>query len=278
MTKDYYQILGVSKDATQEQIKAAYRKLAFKYHPDRNKEDPSMAEKMKEINEAYAVLSDQTKRREYDTYKESYGSFASQRYREKYSAEDIFRGSDINQIFEEMSRAFGFRNFDEIFKEFYGSQYQTFTFSKPGVFGRGFVFYGSKPFKGDYAEQQGKFAEGKAPYFSGPSFAGLLNKFLVNKLEKAFGVTLPEKGKDLHDRITLTPEQAQKGGRIEYSPQKWGKSQKIIVNIPPGIREGQKIRLKGMGLKGKGGGESGDLYLEVKIQVPLLRRIKSLFK
>jgi DnaJ-class molecular chaperone len=278
MAKDYYQILGVSKDASQEQIKAAYRKLAFQYHPDRNKEDPAMAEKMKEINEAYAVLSNPAKRREYDTYKESYGSFASQRYREKYSDEDIFRGSDINQIFEEMSRAFGFRNFEEIFKEFYGSQYQTFTFRRPGFFGKGFVFYASKPFRRDYAGQQKKFAESKAQYFSGPPIAGLFNRFLVNRLEKAFGVKLPEKGKDLYDRIMLTPEQAQKGCRTEYSPKIWGKPRKIIVKVPPGIRDGQKIRLKGMGAKGKGGEEAGDLYLEVKIQVPLLQKIKKLFK
>ena len=66
MDRDYYQILGVSEDASQEQIKAAYRRLAFQYHPDRNKEDTAAAEKMKEINEAYAILSNQAKRKEYD--------------------------------------------------------------------------------------------------------------------------------------------------------------------------------------------------------------------
>jgi curved DNA-binding protein CbpA len=84
MDRDYYQILGVSEDASQEQIKAAYRRLAFQYHPDRNKEDTAAAEKMKEINEAYAILSNQAKRKEYDTFKDSYGSFASQRYRQRY--------------------------------------------------------------------------------------------------------------------------------------------------------------------------------------------------
>ena len=90
MSKDYYQILGLNKDASQEQIKAAYRKLAFQYHPDRNKEDPAAAEKMKELNEAYAVLSDPVKRKEYDTYRVSYGSFASQRFRENNFEDDIF--------------------------------------------------------------------------------------------------------------------------------------------------------------------------------------------
>jgi len=96
MSKDYYQILGLNKDASQEQIKAAYRKLAFQYHPDRNKEDPAAAEKMKELNEAYAVLSDPVKRKEYDTYRDSYGSFASQRFRENYSEEDIRR--DVQSV------------------------------------------------------------------------------------------------------------------------------------------------------------------------------------
>jgi len=63
---DYYQILGLDKDASQKQIKEAYRKLAFKYHPNRNKEHPETAEKMKRVNEAYAVLSDTEKRGEYD--------------------------------------------------------------------------------------------------------------------------------------------------------------------------------------------------------------------
>lgn len=249
MAKDYYQFLGVSKDATPEQIKDAYRKLAFKYHPDRNKEDPAAAEKMKQINEAYAVLSDQAKRKEYDTYRESYGSFASQKFRESYSDEDIFKGSDINQILEEMSRAFGFRNFDEIFKEFYGSKYQTFVFRSPGFFGRGFISYG-----------------------------GFLNKFIKHRLENAFGIKYAEKGRDFYDFLYLNPKQAQQGGKVEYSLQKWGKSQQIIVKVPPNIKSGQKIRLKGMGGRGKGGGEAGDLYLEVIIRVPLLQKITNLFR
>lgn len=273
MSKDYYQILGLNKDASQEQIKAAYRKLAFQYHPDRNKEDPAAAEKMKELNEAYAVLSDPVKRKEYDTYRDSYGSFASQRFRENYSEEDIFRDSDINQIFEEMSKAFGFRNFDEIFKEFYGSRYQTFTFRRPGVFGRGFIsFYGFSP----YTEQREEFQEqGKMPHFP---FAGILNRFLMRRLEKAFGVKFPERGRDLYDVLVLTPEQAQKGEKVKYSYQKWGKPQKIMVKIPPGIKDGQRIRLRGLGTEGRGGGEAGDLYLEVKIQVPMLQKIKRLFR
>ena len=66
--KDYYQILGVSRDASDEEIKKAYRRLALKYHPDRNPDDPSAEERFKEIAEAYAVLSDPQKRAEYDRF------------------------------------------------------------------------------------------------------------------------------------------------------------------------------------------------------------------
>ena len=116
---DYYQILEVDRNVTPQTIKEAYRRLAFQYHPDRNRGNPSAVEKMKEINEAYAVLFDPRKRRDYDTLREQYGPYGYDRFKQSYSEQDIFRGSDINQIFEEMARAFGFRSFDEIFKESY---------------------------------------------------------------------------------------------------------------------------------------------------------------
>jgi curved DNA-binding protein len=126
--KDYYKILGVSREATPKQIKEAYRNLAFQYHPDRNGGSAEAVERMKQINEAYAVLSDPAKRRQYDGFRQTYGDSAYNRFRDGYSEEDIFRGSDINQIFEELSRAFGFRGFEDVFKEAYGSGYRTFEF------------------------------------------------------------------------------------------------------------------------------------------------------
>ena len=70
--EDYYQVLGVDKNATAKQIKEAYRQLAFKFHPDRNKENTSVVEEMKKVNEAYAVLSNPAKKREYDTLKNQF--------------------------------------------------------------------------------------------------------------------------------------------------------------------------------------------------------------
>ena len=78
--KDYYQVLGVDHNASPQKIKEAYRKLAFQYHPDRNKENPSAVEKMKEINEAYAVLSDPKKKSDYDTFHDQYGPYGYDRF------------------------------------------------------------------------------------------------------------------------------------------------------------------------------------------------------
>jgi curved DNA-binding protein len=263
---DYYQILGVDRNATPQTIKEAYRKLAFQYHPDRNKENPSTVEKMKEINEAYAVLSDPRKRRDYDSLREQYGSYGYDRFRQSYSEEDIFRGSDINQILEEMAKAFGFRGFDEVFRESYGQGYRTFEFRRPGVFGRGFIFFG--PGFGRKNQQE-------IPV-SSEIFPGVAGKFVRYLLKKTFGIREAVRGKDLEDVIYLDPRQALEGAKGKYLHRK--RSKELIVTVPSGMKEGQKIRLKGMGEPGKEGGEPGDLYLNVRIKKPLLQRVKDLLK
>ena len=104
--KDYYKILGVSKTASQDDIKKAFKKLAFKYHPDKNPGDKKSEDHFKEVNEAYAVLSDEKKRRQYD-------QFGSSGFHQRYSQEDIFRGFDARDIFSEMG--FGGDIFGTIF-------------------------------------------------------------------------------------------------------------------------------------------------------------------
>ncbi len=256
--RDYYQILGVEKDAGPKEIKAAYRQLAFKYHPDRNRENPEASEEMKSVNEAYAVLSDTAKRHEYDMLRQRFGSSAHQQFRNNYSEQDIFSGSDINHVFEEMAKAFGFRGFDDIFKEFYGKEYRTFQFKRPGIFAGGFIFTGS--FKSGEYGQSLLAPSGKL---------GKLSRFLLKQIS---GFEMAKNGKDVDDVIRLTPEQALKGGPYAYFLRK--KSKKLVVKIPPGVREGQRIRLSGMGEDGKGGGTSGDLYLKVQIKRPLIQKIK----
>ena len=106
--RDYYEVLGVQKGATKDQIKDAYRKLALQFHPDRNK-SPEAEGRFKEISEAYAVLSDDEKRKQYD-------SFGREGVYQRYSQEDIFRGVDFGEFFKGM----GFGGFDDIFAQMFG--------------------------------------------------------------------------------------------------------------------------------------------------------------
>jgi curved DNA-binding protein len=113
--KDYYQVLGLHRDASEDEIKRAYRKLALKVHPDHHPDDSESEEKFKEINEAYAVLSDPEKRREFNRF--GYAGF-----KQRYTREDVFR--DFN--FEEILRGLG-------------SEFERFAFRRPfcGKRGRG---------------------------------------------------------------------------------------------------------------------------------------------
>ncbi len=107
--QDYYEILGVPRNSSVEEMKNAYRKLALKYHPDRNK-SPDAEEKFKEISEAYAVLSDDEKRRQYDTY-------GREGVYQRYGQEDIFRGANFDDVFRDMGFGFGF---EDVFSQFFG--------------------------------------------------------------------------------------------------------------------------------------------------------------
>ena len=145
--RDYYTILNIEKNASPSEIKNAYRELALRYHPDKNRGNPAALEKMKEINEAYAVLSNPSKRKEYDTLQARFGETAYDRFRQSYSDQDIFKGSDINHIIEELAKAFGLRGFEDLFKDVYGKNYQSFEFRRKGGYAKGFFFSsGRNPF------------------------------------------------------------------------------------------------------------------------------------
>ena len=122
--RDYYEVLGTDRSASQDDIKKAFRKLAFQYHPDRNKE-PDAEEKFKEISEAYAVLSDPEKKQQYDRF--GHAGISG-----RYSAEDIFRGANFRDIFTE----FGFG--DDILSRIFGGIFGGFGFNfQQGVRGPG---------------------------------------------------------------------------------------------------------------------------------------------
>jgi DnaJ-class molecular chaperone len=221
---------------------------------------------MKGINEAYAVLSDPKKRSTYNAFYEQYGPDGYDHFKQRYSDQDIFKGSDIHQLFEEMARSFGFRGFEEVFGESYGQGYRTFEFQRPGVSGRGFIFFGPG-FRRNKSQE--------VPIRS-DLFPGYFGKFIKYLLKKILKIKEPEKGKDIGDIIYLNPRQASEGARGRYFHRT--RSKELIITIPPGMKEGQKIRLKGMGSPGRDEGEAGDLYLKVKIKKSLFERVKNFLK
>jgi curved DNA-binding protein len=136
--KDYYRILGLHRDATQEEIKKAYRGLALKYHPDRNPEDEEAEETFKEIGEAYAVLSDTEKRRIYDR-------FGPSEFRHRYRPEDIFDNFSFEDLFREFALRFDQGSSRRFFCSHWGNRC---GWRKAGFFQRSFIqdcdrgFYG----------------------------------------------------------------------------------------------------------------------------------------
>ncbi len=264
--KDYYELLGVSHDASEQEIREAYRKLAFQYHPDRNKDSPDATERMKAINEAYATLSDRAKRSEYDSLRQRYGSSAYDRYRQTHTQEDIFRGSDIDQVFEEFSRSFGFRNADDLFREFYGPGFRAYVYTRPGFSFRSYVFT---------PEQTAEPPQQRVEIPPPPT--GLTGRTLRFFAEKVLKIPIPARGKDVVDTLRVTRETLRVGGEVRYEYRVTGTPRTLAIKIPAGIENGQKIRLREMGLPGKAGGPHGDLFLKVVAKTSLLDRIKSFF-
>jgi DnaJ-class molecular chaperone len=239
--KDYYRILGVPENASQAEIKKAFRKLAFQHHPDTNPgNEREAAERFKEINEAYGVLGDESKRRQYDTARK--GGFAG-----AYSQQDIFNQTFSNRaMYEELSRMFAQA----------GLRFDADFLNNMFFSGRGFV-YRTYPanttvssYKPSWLERQLNKAAAK------------MSRFAIKRL---FGVDLePPVVLDRHLELEISRDEAEKGGEGRISYKRNGRQKKLVVKIPAGIKSGTKIRLKGMG--NKKGQKSGDLYLHIKIK------------
>ena len=208
--KDYYKILGVDKSATQDEIKKAYRKLAMKFHPDRNAGNKSAEEKFKEITEANEVLSDPEKRKKYDTL-----------------------GSNWKQY-----QNTGGHGFNDFYSNFGGGRRQ------PGS---------SYEFSGDINDIFGGMGGGGFSDFFESFFGG----------ERGFGgrSRTQKTAVDVEANMNITLEDVFNGGEKQISID--GKKLKIKIN--PGTKDGQKLRLKGLGRSKTASGEKGDLYLNLHI-------------
>ena len=104
---------------------------------------------------------------------------------------------------------------------------------------------------------------------------GMLGRLVKYGIKKKWGIEIPERGKDLHDIVTISPELAVRGGKFTYLNR--SEQRELLVTIPPGIRAGQRIRLKRLGSEGKGGGEPGDLFLRVRVRSAFFQKLRDVF-
>jgi curved DNA-binding protein len=289
---DYYQTLNVLPEASSEEIKKAYRKLALETHPDRNPGDARAEERFKIINEAYGVLSDSQKRAQYDEYRKlGYQPGRAQGTGFGYSQEDIFKdffGSGHAQdVFSEMEKEFarmGMR-FDPNFINdlFFGGR----NISLQGfVFGPGrirVVRYG-KPFGTPVRPPQptpdpvpDALKPGKLLWSGVSLLAKAGKKAGEYLLKKALGIEqMPvnreereiadRKGSPLTYQIEISEGQAMEGAVIEIALPHIENGKKFSVRIPPGVKSGTKLRLREMGMgTAEDPHRKGDVYLEVHL-------------
>jgi DnaJ-class molecular chaperone len=236
--KDYYKILGVTKKASEKEIKTAYRKLARKYHPDVNPGDKSAETKFKEINEAHAVLTDPEKRQKYDTLGPDW---------EKRVAGYRPSGGSSTQ-----PGAGAPADFSDFFETLFGGQRGTtgqtggFDFDIGSIFGRG------KTNRRPEVAQQGIDVEQPVDVSLQEAFRGVERNFTVQTAQ-----TCPTcHGTGLQNDQLCPSCHGQ--GSIP-------KTKRLDVKIPPGVREGSRIRVPGEGNPGQAGGKSGNLYLVVHL-------------
>lgn len=289
---DYYKILGVDKTSSQTEIKKAYRKLALKYHPDKNKGDKGSESKFKEISEAYAVLSDAEKKRQYDTY-------GSADFRQRYSQEDIFSGFDINDILRQFAGGGrGSANFHSAGGAVGGNPFGSFFSQGGGGCGGGGcqpapekgqdmtyqitvsledVLHGAEKtislrkngspqdvsVKIPKGIEEGKKLrlQGKgAPSRNGGPPGDLYLKVGIGPNEK-----FSRRGDDLIIDRLISFTEACLGTKVEVETLE---GKKFVVTIAAGTPHDSRLRIRGYGLPMGPMGERGDLFVKVGVKVP----------
>lgn len=263
--KDYYDILGVSRSATKDQLKDAYRTLAMKYHPDKNK-DSGAEERFKEISEAYAVLSDDTKRQTYDQY--GHAGFD-----QRYSQEDIFRNANFEDVFRDFGFSFGGGGspFEDLFSS------AIFGTSPRRSRGRGadlrydLQITLEEAAKGIEKEISYKH-NAKCPRCSGN---GAEPGSRVAACKNCGGRGQVQSVKRMGSfgsftSVSTCPSCAGNGQKPEKECSECRgsgsqiKSEKISIEIPAGVDTGSQLRVQGLGERGLGG--NGDLYVFVHVK------------
>lgn len=261
--KDYYRILGIPENSDPKSIKRAFRKLAFKYHPDTNPGNEKQTEdKFKEINEAYGVLGDEERRRQYDLARK--GAFACYGNRQEgfgYSQQDIFTGVFSNSaMFNEMNRMFaqaGLR-FD---RDFLNRVFFTSSGSMPQ-----FYTTADRPKNQTYYRQRATmsaYKPGLTERFFSWIIAGV-GKFVMKMLFGFQYDSLSRQNLDYHTELEISPDEAAAGGEKLVTYKRNGQDKKLVVKVPSGVKPGTRIRLKHMGMTT--GDKSGDLYLHIRLK------------
>jgi len=258
--RDYYEILGVSRTASSEEIKDAYRKLAMEYHPDRNKA-PDAEEKFKEISEAYAVLSDEEKRRQYD-------ELGHAGFDQRYTTEDIFRGADFESVFRDMG--FGF-DLGEIFSSFFGGRGFGERITRGGDLAYDLEITLEETAKGAEKEIEVERTE-KCDVCAGTGVAPNTSPRVCPRCEGAGRIqSITRNGFGTFVRVVPCPSCRGKGKVIDSPcPRCRGtglvrRERSISVKIPPGIDDGYQLRLEGQGDASQDGDFPGDLYVLIHV-------------
>ncbi|HKR57764.1 MAG TPA: molecular chaperone DnaJ [Candidatus Nitrosopolaris sp.] len=280
--RDYYEILGVPKNASKEEIKNVYRRLALQYHPDRNK-TTGAEERFKEISEAYAVLSDDEKRKRYDTYGH-------------LGAEEVFRGSEAN--FDEIFRDMGFGGFRDIFDQIFGGRGVGFGGTSGDPFGFGFGFGGGRRKGRDILYDvelsleevlKGRKDEVELPKLERCNTCGGTGASPGTKPRKCSVCNGQGQTRRIYSQnrfstfVSLEPCKTCRGqGEIIDKPcsacdgsGKVRRNKRIRLEIPAGVEDGVTLQLRGEGEPSETG-SPGDLLIQVHVKAhPLFERLEN---